>query len=297
MTDGPTQQAVTQAAAETKPKPAVPRLKVIKGKGGGPAQLDLDHPDKLVAARLLSDAVGTKSHDFLTGILGQLANIGLQKAPDELELNFALSMVTGIEPRDQLEAMLAAQMTAVHNATMTFARRLNHIENLQQQDSAERAFTSVARTFAARLEALKRYRSGGEQTVRVEHVTINGGGQAFVGNISAGGVLAAKSLRQPHERGISVPKKPSLYGHIEANPAAMPSTGGHWLDRLPIRCCARRRAEREAQRHVSAWHAHEGSGGLASSDLGSAARVASTASTLGYKSPGKLIGCNAGLPD
>jgi hypothetical protein len=35
--------------------------------------------------------------------------------------------------------MLAAQMAAVHNATMTFARRLNHVENIPQQDSAERA--------------------------------------------------------------------------------------------------------------------------------------------------------------
>jgi hypothetical protein len=48
-----------------------------------------------------------------------------------------------------------------------------------QQDSAERAFNKLARTFAAQVEALKRYRSGGEQTVRVEHVTVNEGGQAW----------------------------------------------------------------------------------------------------------------------
>ena len=33
-----------------------------------------------------------------------------------------------------------------------------------------------ARTFAAQVEALKRYRSSGEQTTRVEHVTVNEGG-------------------------------------------------------------------------------------------------------------------------
>ena len=42
---------------------------------------------------------------------------------DEEGLNFMLAMTKGIEPRDQVEAMLAAQMAAVHNATMTFARR------------------------------------------------------------------------------------------------------------------------------------------------------------------------------
>jgi hypothetical protein len=35
-----------------------------------------------------------------------------------------LSIIKGIEPRDQTEAMLAAQMAAVHMASMTFARRL-----------------------------------------------------------------------------------------------------------------------------------------------------------------------------
>ena len=83
--------------------------------------------------------------------------------------------------------MLAAQMAAVHMSTMTFARRLAHVENIPQQDSAERAFNKLARTFAAQVEALKRYRSGGEQTVRVEHVTVNEGGQAIVGNVSHGG--------------------------------------------------------------------------------------------------------------
>ena len=83
--------------------------------------------------------------------------------------------------------MLAAQMAAVHNATMTFARRLAHVDNIPQQDSAERAFNKLARTFAAQVEALKRYRTGGEQTVRVEHVTVNEGGQAIVGNVTHGG--------------------------------------------------------------------------------------------------------------
>jgi hypothetical protein len=103
-----------------------------------------------------------------------------------------LSVVKGIEPRDQLEAMLAAQMAATHNAMMTFARQLNLVENIPQQDSAERAFNKLARTFSAQVEALKRYRSRGEQTVRVEHVTVNEGGQAIVGQVISGGSGASR---------------------------------------------------------------------------------------------------------
>jgi hypothetical protein len=103
---------------------------------------------------------------------------------DEQALNFMLAAVKGIEPRDQVEAMLAAQMAAVHQAMMTFARRLAHVEIIQQQDSAERAFNKLSRTFATQMEALKRYRTGGEQKVTVQHVSVSEGGQAIVGNVT-----------------------------------------------------------------------------------------------------------------
>ena len=72
------------------------------------------------------------------GSIKQLVSVGSQGAsPDESGSNFMLAVVKGIEPRDQIEAMLAAQMAAVHNATMTFARHFAHADNLPQQDSAQ----------------------------------------------------------------------------------------------------------------------------------------------------------------
>src|SRR6266567_7417953 len=80
--------------------------------------------------------------------------------------------------------MLGLQMEAVHMATITIARRLANAEFLQQQDSAERAFNKLARTFVSQMEALKRYRTGGEQKVTVQHVSVSEGGQAIVGNVT-----------------------------------------------------------------------------------------------------------------
>jgi len=37
------------------------------------------------------------------------------------------------------------------------------------------------------IEALSRYRRGGEQKVVVQHVNVNNGGQAIVGNVEARG--------------------------------------------------------------------------------------------------------------
>ena len=57
--------------------------------------------------------------------------------------------------------------------------------NIPQQDSAERAFNKLTRTFAAQMSALKEYRSKGEQKMTVEHVRVAEGGQAIVGNVNA----------------------------------------------------------------------------------------------------------------
>lgn len=43
--------------------------------------------------------------------------------------------------------------------------------------------TKLMRTFTAQVEALQKLRGKGQQTVRVEHVTVNAGGQAIVGHV------------------------------------------------------------------------------------------------------------------
>lgn len=157
-------------------KPRLPEIKVTKE-----SELTIDHKDSWVGACMLMDALGTDSIPFMHGLLSQLANAGSKgKQVNEDSLNFMLSVVEGIKPRDEVEAMLASQMAATQMAIMTFARRLNHVDNIQQQDSASRAFNQLARTFAAQVEALKKYRSNGEQRVTVQHVQVNEGGQAVV---------------------------------------------------------------------------------------------------------------------
>jgi hypothetical protein len=46
------------------------------------------------------------------------------------------------------------------------------------------------------MEALKRYRTGGEQKVTVQHVSVSEGGQAIVGNVTppAGGTASEKPM-------------------------------------------------------------------------------------------------------
>jgi hypothetical protein len=165
-------------------------------------KLHTDHPNAPDGMGLLMNALGTADQNFATGLVHQLVKAGSQgNEPGEHKVNFMLSVINGIEPRDHLEAMLAAQMAAIHMATMTLTQQLACVANIPQQDSAERALNKLARTYASQMEALKRYRTGGEQKVTVQHVTVSEGGQAIVGNVTqakrdnADGKAAASSPR------------------------------------------------------------------------------------------------------
>ncbi|MEM9392794.1 MAG: hypothetical protein AAGA38_02990 [Pseudomonadota bacterium] len=125
----------------------------------------------------------------LSGVVRSLALLGSQwQCTDEAVSNFAVGFINTMQPRDATELLLLSQMAATHEATMMLARRLNRAETLQQQDGAERAFNKLARTFTTQMEALKRYRAKAQQTVRVERVTVEDGGQAIVGSVEARGV-------------------------------------------------------------------------------------------------------------
>ena len=154
----------------------------------GVLNIGFDCQNLEVATLLQMADMGTLDADFRGGLLGQIACLGTHgRRVDSDNSNFVMAVIRSVKPRDELEALLAAQMGAVHAATMMMARRLNHVETLPQQDSAERALNKLARTFATQMEALKRYRSKGQQVVRVERVTVEDGGQAIVGNVEGRG--------------------------------------------------------------------------------------------------------------
>ncbi len=182
----PTQRekvALDAHRARKREKLPSPDLKAIKV--GAKTSIEPDHPDYDTGTLLLMASMGTTSPYFLNGLLNQLTNAGSQgREADPDGINFMMSVVKGIEPKDEIEAMLAAQMAAVHMASMRFARRLALADTIPQQDSTERAFNKLTRTFATQMEALKRYRTGGQQKMTVEHVTVQAGGQAIVGNVS-----------------------------------------------------------------------------------------------------------------
>jgi hypothetical protein len=151
----------------------------------------------VIGQALLTDAVGTSDIDFYSGLVRQLASaVSANGRLDERDLNFMLAVIKDIKPKDQVEAMLAAQMAATHMAILNFAPRLRQAETIERLDSFTRVFNQLQRTYTAQMEALKRYRTGGEQKVTVQHVSVGEGGQAIVGNVT-------QAAREPVCRGAT----------------------------------------------------------------------------------------------
>jgi len=137
-------------------KIAAPRLKItpVETENGPANVVSPDFADAAHGHILLANAFGTADSDFLAEVMNQLYNAS---SKGEQNLNFFVAVIKGVEPRDQIETMLAAQMAAVHCLTMEFAAKLANATDLVWRDSAERTVNKLARTLAMQVEALKRY--------------------------------------------------------------------------------------------------------------------------------------------
>jgi hypothetical protein len=247
------QAAIDAAATHIGQKPHLPKI-VLDEEGC----IGFDHPDQMVAYAVTAVATAAGSTKLMSTVVENLATVtadcGDKVCPQPL--NRALALVHEIEPADAIEAMLAVQMVAVHDATIRAARVLKRSTTIQQQDSASNMLNKLGRTFTAQIEALKRHRSAGEQTVRVEHVHVYEGGQAVVGNVNPQGGGDPKYGQQPYESLGRNAASAQVQGHVEAKRKALPSPGGERLEGMSVPRGKRRSANGTGERRLAARAAH-----------------------------------------
>ncbi|WIA57634.1 hypothetical protein N6H05_07505 [Sphingobium sp. WTD-1] len=129
-----------------------------------------------------------------------------ERGDEAYSINAALALVEAIAPQDELEGSLALQIASNHALTMEMlcrAKSTSDVEHLQMYGNMA---VKLQRTFTAQIEALAKMRGKGQQTVRVEHVTVAPGGQAIVGDVHHYGRGAASQSRnedQSHATGNS----------------------------------------------------------------------------------------------
>jgi hypothetical protein len=157
--------------------------------------LDAEEADTSLAVAKLMEAFGTVCPDLQKFLLNQVVVsfegclssdvYNYEKVPEFS--NHAMAILQGIAPRDEIEGLLAIQMIGVHNLAMqTIKRAMITDQTFEGRQANVNHTTKMLRTYIAQMEALKKYRSGGQQKVTVEHVHVNEGGQAIVGSVNRG---------------------------------------------------------------------------------------------------------------
>src|SRR6202030_1232837 len=145
-------------------------------------------PDLEGHRQRLREAFGnTLSEEFVDVILGKLVEAlrpGLYDQLEEATLNAALAIIDSMQPRSELQALLAVQIIAIGFAGLRFLR--------QSHRNMTEDFINVYGNYAIKLLRLQndliqtfdRYQRGNKQTVEVRHVHIHSGGQGVVGIIN-----------------------------------------------------------------------------------------------------------------
>jgi hypothetical protein len=223
----PTDQELAAAKAHLarrKARGSAPRVKLKPLPGGvciGP-----DHPMQALGAMALQQVFGTVSSDFAGLMLDELtAAVTIDRDTiDERTLNGILGALHGINPGDEVEAMLAAQMVATHLAAMGCLRRAQAPgQTFEGRDMNLRHATKLTRTYTMQVESLKRYRSKGEQRVVVQHQHVNVTAERAAVQVN-GGV-------DPAPRGRGAASKPEEQSHAPAEPAPLAYEPG-----TPLQC-------------------------------------------------------------
>ncbi len=176
-----------------------------------------------------ADMTGSHYDDFSQAVMIQAINtrIGLEtvmkRRENPSDPGGSRNNARVLKPRDEAEGMLIAQMIGCHNAAMECFRRAMISEQPFAGRQQNLSFASkLSRTFSLHMEALDKHRGKGQQTVRVEHVTVNAGAQAIVGNVQGGRGVSQKSEDQAHAGSISHAPEPEMQGSFAENGEAVP---------------------------------------------------------------------------
>ena len=146
--------------------------------GDAPAGTESVSPAAGVDADLfrarLCNALGAVDQ-FAVGLLLSQAAYVVEGSDAAQQCNSAAALLSGIAPRNEIEGMLAVQMLAAHNLSLSMARRATKTDRVDFMQRYGALSAKLMNVFTRQLEALARLRGqAGKQVVRVEHVTVEG---------------------------------------------------------------------------------------------------------------------------
>jgi hypothetical protein len=135
---------------------------------------------------------GTDNFELSNNIIGNAAVVMGDSAEG---MNVIVQALHDFQPTNAIESRLVAQITVLNSCGMNYLSRAEGNKNPNHFQMYVNLATKLLRLSNETLAALDKHRRGGEQRVTVQHVNVENGGQAIVGNVQTGGRDTRGNLR------------------------------------------------------------------------------------------------------
>jgi hypothetical protein len=179
-------------SALSKSKPNVEVSKDLEGicplrwKVNKKGKIDLIQEENNQNLDILKEVFGTKETELAVDVLLK----GVKSMPfgfNEMNFNVCTQMLADCKPKDAMEASLILQSNTLYSRGMYFIEKSANESTLPQAEFYMKNAIKLLRLHNETIEAITKYRRGGEQKLVVQHVNVNEGGRAVVGGIFEGG--------------------------------------------------------------------------------------------------------------
>ena len=132
---------------------------------------------------IMQKLTGTQDRELAQDICRKGINAMPGPKDDEHNINTVYQALADMEPKDAIEAKLCLQAHVLYAQGMRCLRKAEDAEMMCHSEFYMRSAVKLLRLHNETVETLSRYRRKGEQKLIVQHVNVECGGQAVVGNM------------------------------------------------------------------------------------------------------------------
>lgn len=204
-------QESPQADVTTKVHPPQVESTPIKWWKDEHDRLRAEWHDNVNTKTILSELAGVKDTELAASILDVSADVLRPFYRYQDALNVVVQSMHSMSPQDVVEGRFCAQATTLYAYAMKFMERCGRSDLVCHMESMANLAIKLMRLHNETIEALSRYRRGGEQKVVVQHSVI--AGQAVVNNFQGGGEAQKSAGGTPCPQDAEPKPEPTTINH------------------------------------------------------------------------------------
>ena len=140
-------------------------------------------------AAIGSYAAGLLKSGNVTALHTEAACERIRLAQDTQSFELGADAAEAVKARDSIEQWLIYQAAAFHKHAMQYLARAGDEANTIERCRLANTAARLAGVSQEAILTLQRKRTGGKQTVLVQHVSVNEGAQAVIGSVQTGGKI------------------------------------------------------------------------------------------------------------